>query len=311
MELEGEQDFDIGLDVSAISRTLLASGFEINDFQRHPDHVVYSCSKPDSLELIVNYLLAFTDSAVVGSSLLDQVRRDAARTGSVGAVIAKGPGEGWLSWGEFTEALGGAIPDWRPLSEEWRRAIRAAGRNDRAFFPSAEPWLAYEVAIADGLTFVFGRRVVHLGGRHRGQRLGDIVGQASDEFVFLVDAKSSASALHFGSEYDRALREYVGRQRARQRGSIPLATVIVVADSFAQADERLLEISRDFLAADGIPITFVTTDDIIALVDRCKAAPALRIRLRWRTLLCRGGRFDTAAFDAEMRAAQRETVGRV
>ena len=291
--------------VSIATRTLLAAGYEITNCQRHPSHAEISCQSVSRLGALVRYLIAFTDQDEFTIDQRSEITREADADKRAAAFVARFPGDAQLSWDEFLEALGGAVPSWRALSQEYPAALLAASRNELPLGRTGEAWRLFEELVADGLEFAFGRRVRRLGGNKRGLAVSDMLAQIADGGLEVVDAKASKTAFQADWPALRPLVEYVRRQRQRQMGHNDVIGAIVVSSGFNQDVTALSELSRRFLAEASVPVAFLSAATLASIVECLQKEPALRNALRWRTLMA-GGLIQLAEFQREVGHARTE-----
>jgi hypothetical protein len=295
--------------VSVASRTLLAAGYEITNCQRHPGHAEISCQLTSRLGPTLRFLIAFTDQDGFSPGQRGEIAREADADRRTAAFVARYAGEEQLSWDEFLEALGGAVPSWRALSQEYAAAVLTAAHNELPTGSTGEAWRLFEDLVADGLEFVFGRRVRRLGSNKHGLTVSDMLVQIPDGGLEVVDAKASRIAFQADWPALRPLIEYVRRQKQRQMGHNDVIGAIVVSSGFNQDASELSELSRRFLADAAVPVAFLSAATLVSIVESLQKEPALRNAVRWRTLLA-GGIVDLAAFHRELDQARNERYAR-
>jgi hypothetical protein len=293
-----------------IVRTLLAAGYTIAGGHRQPRHIEILCHRTDILGATIPYLIALTDADGLADEEIEDIKRSATSQSRVPVIIARTPGVEWISWDDFTEALGGAVPSWQALSPDYGASLITASENKLPVGTSGEVWLLFEDLTAYGLEFVFGRRVRRLGGRKRGRTVSDMQAQTPQEQVLVVDSKAAG-----GKGFDvtwpalRALVEYVQRQRNRQRGHLEVSGALVVSSKFRQTDKRLQEISNQFLGEARVTASFIEAKVLSDIVNILRDRPDLRNAVRWSSILT-GGRIKLETFERELAAAETERVKR-
>ena len=305
--MSGPANIDPNLAVA--TRTLQAAGFEITAVARHSAHVEYECERQDAFGAIVRYTVVITahDEPPVD---LTFTTREAELAGRTIVVVAGQGGTNWLSWSEFLSVLGGAVPNWRALSDKYSDALRTASRNELPPDALGEAWRVFEEAVADGLEFVFGQRVKRMGGVHRFKALADMLALAPDGLLILVDAKAAGGGVYeLERPKLRALAEYVQRQRTRQSGTVPLGTALIVAASFEPAGS-LDTICNEFMAQSQVPLALLEVETLVTLVSNLRDAPTLRPKLRWRHIFVRNGVIPPKAVDDEIASAREESWSR-
>jgi hypothetical protein len=296
-------------DTATATRSLLASGFDVTGATRGPNHIEFRCERRDALGALLRYLIALFDCPAPPASAREQLTEVAFRDGRALVLIAIEGGADWLSWHEFTSALGGAIPTWRALASEYASSLETASRNELPDGVEGEAWEAFERLVADGFEFVLGRRVRRMGGRRRGQAVSDLVAQTASGLL-VIDAKASGAPFDVNWAALRPLRDYVRLQRTRQSGQVPVLGAVLVAANFAQEEERLTELSGQFLAEEQLPLSFVPAQVLGNLVRRLTEVPQLRNAIRWPYLFAAGRLVGWDLCSREIRDAEQQRVTR-
>jgi hypothetical protein len=285
--------------VATCTRTLLASGYVITGSTRQLRHIEISCQRRSAIGAEIRFLVAITDEPEFSLSELEELRHVAGRQGRALALVASEPGPEHLAASEFLDALGGAIPSWRALTPEFAAWLKTAAANVIPAGLVGEPWQLFEDLAADGLEFLFGRRVQRMGGRRRGRAVSDMLAQMPDLAMLVIDTKAAAKPFDVSTETLRALGEYVRVQRLRQSGHNEVFSALLVSSGFLQERARLQKISLSFYADWGLPISMLLADDLAALVERMKDRPTLRNAIRWRHVF-RGGLVERATIAEEV-----------
>jgi hypothetical protein len=260
--------------------------------------------------MIVKYVFCLIDLPQPLDDELRFVKRRAATEGLTLVLVAQDVGPDWLSWHEFLELLGGAVPQWRALTAEYGAMTLCLGGNELPANLTGEAWKLFEDAVADGFEFVLGRRVRRLGARVRGEPIADVLLRTPDDKIIVVDAKASKAPFSVGSDELRPIREYVNRQRQRQQGDLPVNGALIVSNAFEQNEKRLIDVSNNLLSDIGVPLAFLETSTLIEMVTALSTGPYFRNKLRWAKVLCRVGRISGREFRQEYAATQDENVSR-
>lgn len=295
--------------VPVASRTLLVAGFTIENSLTQPDYIELHCERKDAFGASLGYLFVLTGRDGFTESHQRAISASARRSSRIAVKIASSAGGDWLSWAEFTEALGGSVPSWEALDSGYGELLSTSSRNEVPEGLAGEGWRLFEELVASGFEFMFGRRVVRLGGRRRGQAVSDLQAQLPSGEVLVVDAKAASGGYDAGWSELRPLVEYTNAQRRRQAGQVNVQSAVVVSSSFHQGAERLAELSSQFLGATSVPVTFLTADSVTHCVDCLKDKALLRNGVDWRTLMT-GGLFDTVRLDSTLREVAELRMGR-
>ena len=135
---------------ATVSRTLLAAGFRIKRARRQPGHIEVSCERRDVLGATVPYLLVFCDGDEPPAADVTNIRRTAARAGQDLVLVAQTSGPEWISWTDFLAALGGAVPTWRALGEDYTAILRSVAKTELPLGMTGEAWAEHEgLIVAD------------------------------------------------------------------------------------------------------------------------------------------------------------------
>ena len=291
--------------VGIATRTLLAAGYVVSGSHRQPSHIEFKCERVTRLGPLIQLLIAITDHAEFSDNEAEDITRSASNQNRLAVLVSASGGTRQLSWSEFMNILGGAIPSWKALTDEYCSRLRTASLNELPPGLTGEPWWIFESLVADGLEFCFGRRVNRLGGQKRGKRVSDMVAPLPDFDVLVVDAKASGSGFDAGAVTLRALIEYVKKQKQRQEGGGDVVAALVVSSGFVQEPAALATAAREFLGETRIPLCFMTADTLWFMVNELRARTDIRNCIRWKTLFA-GGLIKDREIESEIRAVAQE-----
>lgn len=290
------------------TRTLIVAGYSIEGSHRQPRHIEILCKQTDVLGASIPYLIAVTDLDELSEPEIDDIYHSAANQNRIPVIVTPIPSERTISWEDFTEALGGAVPSWQALSPEYDQALVTAAKNQLpAGETEGEAWLIFEDLVGFGLEFIFGRRVRRLGGRLRGRPVSDIQAQMPTGDVLVIDTKASADGFNATWSELRSLVEYVKRQRVRQIGQVELFGALMSSSDFKQKDSRLLELSLEFSTEAKVPLSFIDANVLAATINLFREKPNVRNGIRWKQIF-KGGRISLSIIETEMRAVDAERV---
>lgn len=292
-----------------MSRTLAASGYVVTRGYTHPSYVEIHCEKPDVFGCRLSYLLAVTDQPRLSPAQVSELGRRGAALGRLLLVLSRDGAEGQLSLAEFFASLGGEVPRWRALTEDYHATLVKAARNRLPTGYPGPAWRLFEELAADGLEFALGRRVRRLGGRTPGSRVPDVLVVSPDQRLYLLDSKAASGPLDASWPKLRPLGEYVEQQKERQRGSFSPDGALVVSSRFTQTDDTLTATALEFRAEHGVILSFLTATTLSAIVKSMRDNVGIRNSLQWRRVF-QGGPVSLAAFDRELGRAREQRVPR-
>lgn len=289
-------------------RTLIVAGYTIERSHWQPRHIEILCRRTDVLGSKIPYLIAVTDVYEFSEAEIKGILRSALNQGRIPVIVASSSDDRTISWKDFTEALGGAVPSWQALSPEYNKALVTVAKNKLPTgVTNGEPWLIFEDLVGSGLEFIFGRRVIRLGGRVSGRRVSDILAQIPTGPILVVDTKASANGFDVTWPNLRPLLEYVEVQRGRQCGHVDLFGALISSSDFKQDDLRLLELCLEFRAEAKVPLSFIDADVLAAAINLFQENPDVRNGIRWNQVF-KGGRIRLSIIEKELQAVDDERV---
>ena len=291
--------------VSIAARTLLVAGYEIENSRRQPGHIEILCNLKSSLSATIRYLIAITELDQFDIDSVEEIRSVAENDGRVAVFVAAQANHEQLGWIDFLDALGGAVPSWRALTNDYAGKLNSASRNEAPEDFQGEVWRLFEDLVSDGLEFSFGRKVRRMGARKRGQRVSDMITQIPDGAVIVVDAKAASGNFDAAISNLRPLIEYTKVQKLRQRGQNDVFAALVVSSGFKQDGPGLSSISNQFLAEASVPVSFMSAETLAHVIHCHTAKPSMRGAIHWRRLLS-AGLITAEQFDQELERAATE-----
>jgi hypothetical protein len=236
---------------------------------------------------------------------IQAIHRTAAAIGRAAVLVSRDGGSKQVSWAEFITVLGGAVPSWRALSQDYSKALVTAAKNKNPMGMAGEAWAIFEDLVADGLEFCFGRKVGRFGGRRRGLRVSDMIAQLPDTSLLVIDAKAYESGIRVNWSTLRPLAEYVNKQKEYQQGRNEIVGALLISSAFQQDRTVLLRPAADFLGETRVPLCFMTAGTLASTIRSLSEAPDLRNSLRWK-LAFTGGLIATARLVKELNRTKTE-----
>lgn len=296
--------------VSTTTRTLLASGFTVSGCHRQPGHIEIKCERISRLGPMVLFVVAVTRNDSFNKDQIEDIRRSASASARIPAFICAKRSDGILSFEDFLEVFGGAVPSWRALGDDYIEKLETTALNKLPEGMAGEAWLLFEDLVADGLEFVFGRKVLRFGGHRRGQKVSDMVAQIPDGSVIVIDSKASTSGFDATWDSLRPLVEYTKKQINRQQGHFQVIAALAVSSKFKQRNDALSRIAQEFFGETRTALSFLAVDTLSRMVATFRNEPDLRNSVGWK-MLFNGGLLDTKRFVQEIKSAaeQRYELG--
>ena len=308
MQQEGRQH-ELPPSVASAVRTLIASGFEIDGSERSPTYIEIKCSLRDRWGVPIPYLISLTGDREFDGEEAAAIRESAESQNRIPIFVCAQTGVDHLSWAEFTDSLGGVVPSWIALNDDYRPSLITASKNEVPEDSRGEAWFIFENLVADGFEFLFGKRALRLGGAKRGKPVSDVHVQTPAGEVIVLDSKATRSRFDATVAALRPLMDYVRNQRIRQQGAIPLIGAAVVAPEFQQNSSALAEASLAFNSEVHVPVSFLKADVLADSVELMRDSPNLRSAIRWHQVF-KGGLVADSAVANEIQSINDERVTR-
>lgn len=265
----------------------------------------FDCQRPSRLGAMLRFRIAFTPDNQFDATTLRAMRQTAETAARAAIFVSKRGGVGQVSWTEFINVLGGAVPSWRALSNDYAAALTTAAQNKLPLGMAGEAWAIFEDLVGDGLEFCFGRKVGRFGGRRRGLRVSDIIAQLPDSSLVIVDAKAYDGGMNVTWPALRALVEYVEQQKKYQQGRNAVVAALIVSSKFQRGKSALSKPSSNFLGETRVPLSFMTAKTLATIVSTLTEVPDFRNSVRWNLLLT-GGLIEMAMFKKEVKRVKAE-----
>ena len=294
-------------EISTITRTLLAAGFVITNARRNPHITEIYAEKVSIFGATIKYLFAFTDQEQFSPQQRQDIDRVAENEHRAAAYIGGLLTDNQLSWADFLDALGGEVPSWHALTDQYQNHLLLASQNRIPKGLRGEAWFIFEGLVADGLDFIVGRRVQRLGALQRGKRVSDMLVQIPEGHLIVVDAKAAEHGYDAAWPNLRALVEYVCLQKQRQRGNNDVYSALIVSSRFDQQGPSLQDLSGQFFAATQVPLAFLAADTLGSAVTELRAQVDLRSAIRWKGIFA-GGLVKLDSIKKEIQAAKMQRV---
>lgn len=279
----------------------MAGGYAIKEAIRQPTHIEIVAERLDEFDNTVGYLFAITDANEFTDDDLVDLTKAASDGQSHLVLISRNPSNSGLSSAEVLERLGGAIPAWQALSDDYPLRLEQLARNELPQSEGGEAWRLFEDAVSDGLEFLFARRIKRLGGGKRGSRVADCICKTPDDAIILVDAKAASEGFNAANENLRALKEYATQQKRIQSGQQPLSCCLIVSSRFDQSPDRLMKTGLEFMSETGVPACFITSDTLGSMISLIASAGVRqRLAIHWRKVFVVPGLIVLDTLNAEV-----------
>jgi hypothetical protein len=294
--------------VATMVRTLLGTGFVLEDVKRKATYLLFACHRYDEFGILVPYVVVLTDRVLSGGDA-GAIQRYARMRGARPVVVGPDAPAPLTSvpWDSFIARFGGPVRSWLPLEPDYPRQLIELGHNRPVEGLAGRVDDLFEEFVHVGLLFLLANRVIRYGQQRRFEVLPDGAGFAGrDAALFLYDAKAYGEGYPVERDSIRQFADYVKRFHQRYETHVGrVHTFLVVSGHFAGPGEARRSRSDELYDECGVRLSFMTADALGAAVGLLAQHPTYRNVLPWRSLLSRLD-VTVGAVERELAAVQRD-----
>jgi hypothetical protein len=269
-------------DLPLVVRTLLSGGFLLDRVERTPSYSLLVARRLDEFGVAHRYCFAvFEDD--FSPSQVDTVRIEAKHYGAEPVLVGEGIAEvPSLEWNRFMSLFGGPILSLKPFEPQFREHLHELGHNRLPEGLEGKADDLFEVYVREALEFVLGERVVRYGQERHFETRPDGLVLPSQDFYALYDAKAYGKGYEVTQNSLRQFGSYVRDFSKRYSTYLKrLNSFLVVSGRFVQGDEALDQRSKEFIAAHGVPLSFLTSDKLGEMIEILSETPVVRRAIDW------------------------------
>jgi hypothetical protein len=279
--------------LTQLARTLVASGFGIDEFDRGQAHATYHCRRVDEFGVGIPYAVSLCEGDLDTNTAAVLVRA-ARRRGAAAVVIADGCGDdvptglAVLAWDQFVARFGGPVRLWLPLEPDFGDHLVQLGENRLPAGLTGKADDLFELYAHAALQFVLNGRVHRYGQERLFERVPDGIGLGRDDLTFLYDAKAAKDGYDVSADTVRQFGEYVRRFNARYaKYGATVYAFLLISSTFVQGRDALEDRSADLYRECGVRLCYCKSADLAAITGLVAARPVLRGVIDWKAQLSR------------------------
>lgn len=291
--------------LSVAIRTLVTGGFTLERAHRHPGYSLLQMRRADEFGAEHKYAFAIAESSFGENEIA--AAKIAARPGGDRLILVgdvRGPSDlPTIDWPRFLGLFGGAVYTFSPLESEFGSRMCQLAMNRLPEGVSGRADDLFEEYTRAALAFLLGGRVIRYGQDRRFKRRPDGLAIPRADFSALYDTKAySGEGFPVTAESSRQFQSYIEDFGRRYRAHLPrLNTFMVISGRFVQGERALEERSREMQAVSGVPLAFLTADDLARMVSVVAEHPSTRSSVDWRRVfgdpVVRSDRLETEIQD--------------
>ena len=297
--------------IPKIVRTLVGSGFVLEKVDRKPNYIVFDVYRLDEFGVKLRYLLAFSGSDGIPSSDVDGLDRIASPTKAslviIGSVKVSRPDIPVITMREFEGRLGGLIPSFLPLQENYPTHLATLGLNKlpRGLTGTADD--LFEKYVHSGLQFMLQDKVIRYGQERRGEAVPDGLVLGRNSFHLLYDCKAAKNGYEISRTSIRQFADYVNSFHNRYEGYVGRLHAFLVISGKFKSDETFDGRSRELYSECKVPLVFLTASELGKIISLFADHPALRQCVDWRVIFS-GVSVSAASVESNIRVREKDKV---
>jgi hypothetical protein len=269
--------------LSTAVRTLLVGGFSLESVIRNPGYAVLLMSRQDEFGGVQSYAFAISEERPMSDTEIETAFITAEYHRSqlvvVGTSCEDAPS---MDWGRFVNLFGGPVYSSSPLENSFGVQLVDLGHKR---VPSGLVGRAddlFEAYVHSALEFVLAGRVIRYGQERRFETRPDGIVLPHDRFRALYDAKAYTDGYPVEADSVRQFRSYVDDFTARYQSYLQrLNAFLVISGKFVQGEQALRERHQEFIAATGVPLSFLTASTLAEIIVLATQYPAARRSVDW------------------------------
>jgi hypothetical protein len=300
-----EPDFVVAI------QTITTGGFILDRVDRRQGCALIFAHRPDEFGASHKYCFAISETGTLSRHEIDAIQIPAQQHDSnLVLVAASADSERCFEWMHFVGLFGGAVFSTSPLESDFAAQLIQLGQNKLPVELVGKPDDLYEAYVRVALEFILGVRVIRYGQDRRFEARPDGLIVPYNNFAALYDAKAYGAGYDVSIDSIRQFSSYVRDFQGRYNSYLPrLNTFIVISTSFQQQEGTLRSRSGDLIAECGIPLCFLTSADLVQVIEMISKFPAARHSVDWRRVFA-DSIFDPKRVEKELAAIAKDGLVR-
>lgn len=187
-----------------------------------------------------------------------------------------------IEWLRFINLFGGPVFSGVPIEPAFTDQLVTLAFNKLPDGLQGAPDDLFEGYVQAGLEFIFAGRVIRYGQERRFEARPDGLVMPNPHFTALYDTKAYSKGYEITLDTLRQFSSYVKDfQRRYGQYRQRLNAFIVVSGAYPHRSSTLAGRSREMLADCGVPLAFLTAQDLAATVEKLREIPVLRRSINW------------------------------
>ena len=263
-------------------RTLLTGGFTLENARREPGYMIFNAYRYDEFGTRQRYCFALADG-YMGEAQVEGAQISAHEANAQLIIIGSAISDtSQIEWLRFINLFGGPVFSSLPIEASFADHLVSLGHNHLPDGLEGAPDDLFEIYVQLALEFIFAGRVIRYGQERRFETRPDGLAIPNPEFTALYDAKAYANGYEVTIDTIRQFSSYVlDFQRRYLTHRQRLNTFIVVSGNFPHRPKILDRRSRDLIAQCGVPISFLTAENLASIIAIVSKHPSLRRSINW------------------------------
>lgn len=274
--------------VSTIIRTLVGSGFQLDNVSSKPSHLVLRAYRTDEFGIRWRYVIAYTGGNTLSGPAIAGLRKvasnDKASLVIIGTTRETHAEIPVISLNDFVGRMGGSIPSFLPLESEYAAHLSSLGLNKRPSGITGRTDDLFEAYVHAGLQFILQRKVIRYGQERLFEVVPDGLVFGRDSLQLLYDCKAYAKGYPISRDSIRQFADYVRNFHSRYERYVGRLHAFLVISGKFKSEGTLEERARELYSECQVPLVFMSADTMGNIVSLLASAPVFRQSIDWKII---------------------------
>jgi len=269
--------------VSKVIRTILCGGFQLLKAESKPGFYTLICYKLDEFGSELRYCFVISSNHL-NRAQMEIAQIEAKQYGAIPIIVGEAKGDiVSIEWVKFANIFGGPVLSLSPIEKEFQDnlVMLSFDKLPRGLVGYADD--LFEQYVNSALIFLMGGPVKSYGQKRRFEGKPDGIAIPNDNFCALYDAKAYRDGYEISISQMRQFSSYVEDFENRYKNyNVPrLNSFLVISGKFQQRENTLEKRSRSFLADKHIPLSFLTSIELVEMLKHISEYPGVRRAIKW------------------------------
>jgi hypothetical protein len=305
------RNFNNNTELEIITRTLLCNGYEINKVDRKHNYIIFYCTKFDDFGIKVSYLICIAETKMDTNSLKAITKIAEINKRYLLVIQEKAISDQIvLNKKKFLEKMGGPMLKNAPLNEKYSVILDKLGYNELPEKISGKANELFEDYVYQGLSYIFGNRVIKYGAERRFEDVADGIGFTSQNIVIIYDAKAYSKGYKFNKNAIRTFADYVNQFNQKYSPKLGrIHSFLVISGSFVDSESSLKKRDEELYKYCQTRLCCLKAKDLGVIVQKLTQNVNFITKIDWAKLFSKNI-LTASAFNSEFSRIKKDKIVR-